>query len=332
MNIDRITHECEAFKSQWLDFLWLELTSKCNLRCVHCYAESAPEAGSTDVLTTADYVRLLHEAADLGCRQVQFIGGEPTAHRDLQFLIETAKGLGYEFIEVYTNATRLSSELANCIESNGVAVAVSFYSKDAATHDRITQRIGSHSATLSNIRDLKRRGVSLRAGIIAMPANQDSVDDTYEFLSDLGIEQIGVDRVRNVGRGGDITDAECSDLGDLCGSCWRGSLCVSPDGSVSPCIMSKGLGLASVLNTSLLEIVDSERLKHVRSRIRDEIWGPQQVEGATQGIHRGVFATCNPNCNPSCQPVCNPRCSPTCSPQMKCAPYKRCNPEQYCDP
>src|SRR5208283_2388709 len=30
-----------------LDFLWLELTSRCNLQCVHCYAESGPSSALT---------------------------------------------------------------------------------------------------------------------------------------------------------------------------------------------------------------------------------------------------------------------------------------------
>jgi len=40
---------------QGLDFLWLELTSRCNLRCIHCYAESSPSPEQTDVLSAEDY-------------------------------------------------------------------------------------------------------------------------------------------------------------------------------------------------------------------------------------------------------------------------------------
>ena len=46
-----------------LDFLWLELTNRCNLRCVHCYTESHPRSGDRDVLTTQDYERLMREVA-----------------------------------------------------------------------------------------------------------------------------------------------------------------------------------------------------------------------------------------------------------------------------
>jgi molybdenum cofactor biosynthesis enzyme MoaA len=74
-----------------LDFLWLELTNRCNLRCVHCYTDSHPGSGDRDLLTTGAYESLLRQAYELGCRRVQFIGGEPPLHPDLLRLLGTAK-------------------------------------------------------------------------------------------------------------------------------------------------------------------------------------------------------------------------------------------------
>ena len=37
-----------------LDFLQLELTGACNLKCVHCYTESTPLTGATDRLGGPD--------------------------------------------------------------------------------------------------------------------------------------------------------------------------------------------------------------------------------------------------------------------------------------
>ncbi|MCJ7597684.1 MAG: radical SAM protein, partial [Methyloceanibacter sp.] len=48
--------------SNTLDFLWLELTNRCNLQCVHCYTESHPHSGDRDLLTAQDYDRLMREA------------------------------------------------------------------------------------------------------------------------------------------------------------------------------------------------------------------------------------------------------------------------------
>lgn len=76
-----VSHKLDAVGP--LDFLWLELTNGCNLACKHCYAESGPGADTDDVLGVEKWLELIDEARELGCRQVQFIGGEPTLCRDL---------------------------------------------------------------------------------------------------------------------------------------------------------------------------------------------------------------------------------------------------------
>lgn len=63
-------------------FMWLEITGKCQLECVHCYADSGPD-GTAGSMTTNDWYRVIDEAASMGIRMVQFIGGEPTLHPDL---------------------------------------------------------------------------------------------------------------------------------------------------------------------------------------------------------------------------------------------------------
>ena len=98
--------------NQTLDFLWVELTSRCNLQCVHCYAESSPNPEKRDVLVAEDYFIILDSAASLGCRKVQFIGGEPTLVKELPDLIIHAKKRGFEFVEVFTNVRWLRTSCA----------------------------------------------------------------------------------------------------------------------------------------------------------------------------------------------------------------------------
>ncbi|MGO8843172.1 MAG: radical SAM protein [Methyloceanibacter sp.] len=185
-----------------LRFLWLELTNRCNLTCAHCYAESGPRPSRKDVLTTADYKRLLEEAAALGCRAVQFIGGEPTLHRGLPELITRARALIYEHVEVYTNGTVLPDTLLSCFVDNWVSMAVSVYADDPDIHDAVTRRIGSHRRTISNLQRMVAAGLDVRIGLIAMDVNKGRVDSTVSFLRGLGIEKVRIDVTRSVGRGG----------------------------------------------------------------------------------------------------------------------------------
>jgi MoaA/NifB/PqqE/SkfB family radical SAM enzyme len=295
-----------------LSFLWLELTNQCNLQCVHCYAESSPWSTTNNVLTHDDYARLIREASALGCRSIQFIGGEPTLNKNLCDLIRLAKNESFEFIECYTNLTHLSEDLLSCYVENSVHIATSFYSLHEGVHDLITKVPGSYARTLRNIDLILRSGLYLRVGIIVMEENEGDIDATVQFMKERGIETVGTDRVRQFGRGS--SDEGGAPMSELCGSCWKGSLCVAPDGKVSPCIMSKSWSVGSIVEHSLSEVAGSDSLYNLRMEMCRE--------AATRSTGESFEAA---SCDP-CEPRCNPRCSPNCSP---CYPHGKCNPKLF---
>lgn len=295
-----------------LDFLWLELTSLCNLECVHCYAESGPYVTKADDVSPDRYAELIVEAAALGCRKIQFIGGEPTLHPALPHLIELASREEYSFIEVYTNATRISDSLLSQFVRHKVAVAVSIYADDPMVHDAVTRHHGSHTATVGTLGRLVAAGLQVRAGIIVMDQNRERVTETTEFVRGLGIQNVGTDRIRSFGRG--ATGHPGADIRELCGSCWRGSVCVAPNGAVSPCIMSKFLSIGSVHDSGLACLLASGALHAARAKVYDEVWAPAFATRTTAGD-----ANCDPACAPNCVPSCNPQCSPNCSPAIRTA-------------
>lgn len=319
-----------------LDFLWLEITSRCNLECVHCYADSSPNPTQTDILTPEHYFNLLDEAAELGCTKVQFIGGEPTTVKELPDLIRFAKQKKFEFVEVFTNGVALNNDLIDCFVENQVNVATSFYSNQSRIHDAITARNGSFLRTSEALKRLVSRGVDVRVGIIAMQENAGQVENTKRYLQEIGISHIGVDRLRSFGRGVRSEIGRSMSMNELCGSCWQGSLCVFPDGNAAPCIMSRNWPVGSVLKNSLREIVNSARLRGARAEIYNDIWLPitancsplssVQSLDQTGRHHTDGAADCWPD---QCQPECAPNCSPSCSP---CYPYGKCNPDLYGSP
>lgn len=290
-----------------IDFLWLELTNQCNLQCSHCYADSGPLKGTEDRLGRSKYQELIVEAYELGCRRLQFIGGEPTLNSDLPDFIELASKTGYSFLEVFTNLTRIPSGLLLCFKQHGVQVATSVYASSALIHDKITHLEGSFEKTTNNLKMLLREAVPVRVGVIELPENLGTTDVTVQFVRSLGVQNVGTDRLRFFGRGGENRNSE---LSELCGGCAQKTLCVGSDGRVSPCIMSKAWTIGSVLNGSLAALARSEQLLSLRSAIYSHTGGSRNI-----GIHDictpktcSPYSSCNPSFGPGpCAPSgCNP--------------------------
>ncbi|MDD3102514.1 MAG: radical SAM protein [Patescibacteria group bacterium] len=138
-----------------LDFLWIELTSSCNLRCLHCYNSSGCRKLESENMELTDWKRTISQARKIGCRKIQFTGGEPLLCRPtLYLLIKYAKKLHYDFIEIFTNGTLLTDSDIECFLKQKVHVAVSFYSVIEKIHESITQECGSYKNTLSNLRKI----------------------------------------------------------------------------------------------------------------------------------------------------------------------------------
>ena len=57
------------------NFAWIEITSRCNLKCMHCYNES--EFCCENTMSLEDYKIVIDALLKLGIEKIQIIGGEP---------------------------------------------------------------------------------------------------------------------------------------------------------------------------------------------------------------------------------------------------------------
>lgn len=285
-----------------LKLLWLELTHKCNLECVHCYTSSSPRSPHGRV-PAATWHDLLAQAAELEVETVCFIGGEPTLNPELPALLDHASRLGLQ-AEVFTNLTRISEELWDCFVRNAVGLATSIYAVDPAEHDRVTTRRGSHHRTMRNVARARELGLTVRAGVVEVSMSQE-VDRLSASLAEAGIEAT-VDRHRKLGRDQPLAQ----DFSQLCGNCAAGSAVVDPDGEVFPCIMSRWLGCGNVHESSLGAIVGG-RLAQRQGTLEHEF----AVLGAGGGEPgQGCGPTPCPPMYSECPPHFSGPCAPNCSP------------------
>jgi radical SAM protein with 4Fe4S-binding SPASM domain len=266
----------EAAPPAKLDFVWLEVISQCNLRCLHCYAEAPPQTAAEP--STGVLLDWMDQAAALGCQKIQLTGGECTLRADLQELLTHARPK-FETIEIFTNATLLDEPLIRFLAENQIQVAFSFYSYNPETHDRIAGVPGSHRKTLNSLKLLLAYDVKVRGGIIGLKQNEQDLEATEFFLSELGVPAGPADPVRPCGRGRQqdfwpVNYGQCMVRSkpaflpmrqEYCSnqhwnSCWFGKAAITSQGDVLPCVFSReqvagnlhGHSLASILQDGML--------------------------------------------------------------------------------
>src|SRR5215469_2407128 len=142
----------------------LDVTYRCNERCVHCYLDH-DDRGE---MTTLEIRGVLDQLADAGVFFLAFSGGEVFMRRDFLDLVEYARGLQFN-VKVKTNGVMIREREAQRLRELGVEqVQLSVYSHRPEVHDAITKLPGSHKRTLQSIRFLKSQGLKVRIANVLM--------------------------------------------------------------------------------------------------------------------------------------------------------------------
>lgn len=272
--------------------LHLELTTGCNLHCLHCYNESEiSKLYGGDEVPVNDWQKAISEAYQIGCRRIQLIGGEPFLKRNLVYeLIPFARDMGYTSIEVSTNGTLMTKEDLEFLWLCEASIVFSFYSYKSQVHDSITNRSGSWEKTLAVIKKSLNVGLAIRTNIVVMKQNEKDVSETAEFLKSLGVKYIKIDSVQAAGRG-------CSDIitdgvinrqifdkavfaktapntfwrNKAGHNCFSEQICIGANGNVYPCLAERKISYGNIREKSLTEIFFSEKAKHFKGLSKDNI-------------------------------------------------------------
>lgn len=142
-----------------ITFAWIEITTVCNLKCIHCYeGDKLTQAVEMPIKT---YTKIIDELYGYGVRRIQLIGGEPLTAHLLKDFLDYALGK-FEFIEVYTNGTLIDQTWVNYFKQNRINVALSVYSYEKKWHEKVTGKPGSWLKTNSAIKMLADAGVKYR--------------------------------------------------------------------------------------------------------------------------------------------------------------------------
>jgi len=168
--------------------LQIEVTSDCNLRCVHCYLECESKSKTFDkVVSTETLLHIIAEFRKLGGLHITFTGGEAMLNKDLSKLLIKARENDLS-IQILTNSVLLDDELLTAIkETNTAKVQVSLYSMVPEVHDAITKVKGSFTKTKKGIETLLKNGISVQIACVVLKENLTTFDKVLNFGDEEGL-------------------------------------------------------------------------------------------------------------------------------------------------
>ena len=284
----------------------LDLTYRCNERCVHCYLDHDDHGE----MTTAEIKHLLDEMAEAGVFILTLSAGEIFLRKDFFEILEHARRLTF-CVKLKTNAVMIREREAARIRELGVeSIQISIYSHRPEVHDAIALVPGSLKRSLDAIRFLKSQGLKVIIANVLMVQNMQDYEGVRALADELGVAStldptvspmmdgdrstlnLGVDNTalqslfRNESLVGDVEEF-CAvpprpgedELQSLPCSAGHTACYVSPYGDFYPCVQFP-LTCGNVRQQRFLDIwQNSEQLKEVRSiRVKD-------LSGCSQCTH-----------------------------------------------
>ena len=164
----------------------LDLTYRCNERCIHCYLDHHDHGE----MTTAEIKDLLDQMADAGVFYLTISGGEILMRRDFFEILEYARKRTF-CIKLKTNGILIRQKEADRIKALGVeSVQISIYSHIPAVHDAITKLPGSLAQSIEAIRRLRAHGIHVIMANVLMVHNARDYEGVRALAAELGAQFI----------------------------------------------------------------------------------------------------------------------------------------------
>jgi radical SAM protein with 4Fe4S-binding SPASM domain len=276
----------------------LDLTYRCNERCVHCYLDHDDHGE----MTTAEIKHLLDEMAEAGVFILTLSGGEIFLRKDFFEILEYARRRLFFCVKLKTNAILIREAEAARLRDIGVeSIQISIYSHRPEIHDAITLVPGSLKRSLDAVRFLKTQGLRVTLANVLMVQNAQDYRGVRALAEELGVEcsldptitpmmdgnrsilslNVDKDDLRQVFRDehlvGSVDEfcaisapADDDTLASLPCSAGHTNCYVSPYGEVFPCVQFP-LPTGNVRKQRFIDIWrHSERMNEVRSiRLKD---------------------------------------------------------------
>ncbi len=180
----------------------LAITYRCNNSCAHCYnarSRNYPE------LSTQEWFAILDKLWELGIPHIVFTGGEPTLREDLPDLIHHAEQNG-QITGLNTNGRKLKDQafLQKLVDAGLDHVQITLESHLPEIHDQMVCAPGAWQDTVAGLRNALASKLYVMTNTTMLQVNRPYIEETLEFLGQIGLKTIGLNALIYSGRGATV--------------------------------------------------------------------------------------------------------------------------------
>lgn len=199
------SHLLQFSKDKKPVIVW-NMTRRCNLKCVHCYAQ-AIDLNHPDEINTEQAKAMIDDLAAYGSPVMLFSGGEPLVREDLPELAQYASQKGMRAV-ISTNGTLITPQKAAELKKIGLSyVGISLDGLEEI-HDHFRGVKGSFKKALQGIANCQAEGLKVGLRFTINKRNASEIPGIFKLLSDLEIPRACFYHLVYSGRGSELVNED----------------------------------------------------------------------------------------------------------------------------
>jgi Fe-coproporphyrin III synthase len=184
------------------------VTQRCNLKCVHCYARAKNIAFDNE-LSLSEGKILIDDLAEFGVPVMLFSGGEPLIRKDLPELAAYTVNKGMRAV-ISTNGTLITPQLAQTLKDIGLSyVGISLDGMEKI-NDRFRGVKGAFSLAVKGIENCKKAGIKVGLRFTINKSNAGQIPEIFKLLEEMDIPRVCFYHLVYSGRGSELVKEDLS--------------------------------------------------------------------------------------------------------------------------
>lgn len=165
----------------------IKIKFTCNNKCAFCV--QGDKRYKFEDKTFAHIKNELLQSRQAGANSLVFTGGEPTLHKDILKLVELARSIGFQSVQMQTNGRMFyyKNFCRDMIKSGVTGFCPALHGSSEKLHDSLTNAPGSFRQTVRGIINLKSLGVPVLTNSVLVEPNREDLPKLAKLLTALGV-------------------------------------------------------------------------------------------------------------------------------------------------